>query len=124
MDKTIVELHKLFETKLNSNIGHIELLLEDLLNNKKKNKKIVMRIITNNKGFEIYHVYQIDNFEEYEKIIGVAKKNDIIVKKVLNNELPLKDIDIHNDKSFKIVCATTTILEDLPEYFELTAKIS
>lgn len=124
MDKSIVELHKLFETKLNSNIGNIEFLIEDLLNNKKKNKKVVMRIITNNKGFEIYHVYQIDNFEEYEKIIGVAKKNDIIVKKVLDNELPLKNIDIHNDKSFKIVCATTTILEDPPEYFELTAKIS
>ena len=123
MDKSIVELHKLFETKLNSNIGNIEFLIEDLLNNKKKNKKVVMRIITNNKGFEIYHVYQIDNFEEYEKIIGVAKKNDIIVKKVLDNELPLKNIDIHNDKSFKIVCTITTILKDPPEYFELTAKI-
>lgn len=124
MDKSIVEMHKLFETKLNSNIGHIELLLEDLLDNKRKHEKVIIRIITNNKGFEIKHVYQINNFEEYEKLLNDVKEKNIIIRKALNNELPLKDIDIHNDKSFKIVCATTTILEDPSEYFELTAKIS
>lgn len=123
MDKSIVEMHKLFETKLNSNIGHIELLLEDLLDNKRKHEKVIIRIITNNKGFEIKHVYQINNVKDYEKFLNDAKEKNIIIRKALDNELSLKDIDIHNNKSFKIVC-TTTILEDPPEYFELTAKIS
>lgn len=124
MDKSIVELHKLFETKLNSNIGHIELLLEDLLDNKRKYEKVIIRIITNNKGFEIKHVYQINNVKDYEKLLNNTKEKNIIIRKALDNKLPLKNIDIHNDKSFKIVYVTTTILEDPPEYFELTSKIS
>ena len=123
MDKSILDLDELFKIKPNSNIWHIDLLIENLLENKKKHKKMIIRIITNNKGFEIKYVYQINNFKEYKKIIEQIKEKNIIIKKVLNNDLQLNNIDFNDNKSFKIKCSNPILLEDPLEYFELTAKL-
>lgn len=121
MDKSILDLHELFKIKPNS--WHIDLLIENLLENKKKHKKMIIRIITNNKGFEIKYVYQINNFKEYKKIIEQIKEKNIIIKKVLNNDLQLNNIDFNDNKSFKIKFSNPILLEDPIEYFELTAKL-
>ena len=39
MDKSILDLDELFKIKPNSNIWHIDLLIENLLENKKKHKR-------------------------------------------------------------------------------------
>lgn len=121
MDKSVVDLDELFKIKPNS--WHIDLLIENLLENKKKHKKMIIRIITNNKGFEIKYVYQINNFKEYKKIIEQIKEKNIIIKKVLNDDLQLNTIDFNDNKSFKIKYSNPILLEDPLEYFELTAKL-
>lgn len=94
-------------------------LMDRLLKKKKKHKKVLLRIKTKNRNFELEHIYQINTMEEYKKAIQDAENKNIIVSDAINSKMFFKDFE---EKNGRFTIESELPIEDEYKHFLLIAK--